>query len=98
MHAGFCALRPLAEVYFRQEKLTLKDAWAKALNRARNSRAKSFQDVNLEAIGHVLIRHACYGVSTAGVEQLFSKHKRFFGNHRLSGSESYEVLGSKKNI
>jgi hypothetical protein len=39
----------------------------------------------------VLLRHAAYGPSTSGVEQLFSKFKRTFGDQRLGGHEMTEL-------
>ena len=83
----FKAVRPVARQSFKDSNCTTKEAWRLAVKKLLTSRSVRN---DMSALLPVLVRHATFGASTAGVEQEFSGFKRLFGEQRLNASEELE--------
>lgn len=79
---------PIAQRAFIDKSCTIKEAWRSAISRVHARKTMENSDSELL---QVLMRHAVYGASTSGVEQMFSKFKQLYGEHRLGGHEDTEA-------
>ena len=92
LQAEFADLSQVAKSRMTFNGCSARDAWQYAAMRAHERKGSRF---SVKALGNVLQGYLAVSISTAGVEQDFSRFKRVFGEQALGALDSTEAMVAK---
>ena len=96
LQVEFVDLAQVAKSRMTLNGCSARDAWQYAATRAMEKRStKTPCRYSMNALGRVLQHYLAISISTAGVEQDFSKFKRVFGEQALGALDDTEGMNAK---